>query len=291
MTQDRGEWRGIYTVLPDTPEFQDLGPEPQLLWFHLKLRLGAAGIDTLPAAEYVLSDATGIPPEGVRDGIAILSDRGWLRRERNVFWLRNALKFEPSRNLGNENHRKSIQSHIMGLPKLAVVNDFAAYYELDPPFPELIPSEGYRDGIPDNGRRKTEDGRRRTEDGENPPPVGDAEDIADPTGWQSEELGAWSGAQVFAAYIEYCQRRGWPPPPESQRGKLGAACKRLADANSPRQITMAMVGMGNLYPHSNGEVWDPMDLERKFTKAHAAATSSEDIQERAFAEAFLRRAG
>lgn len=188
--QDRGEWRGIYTVLSDTPEFQDLGPDAQLIWFHLKLRLGAAGIDTLPAAEYVVSDAAGIPSERVRDGIEILSEGGWLIRERNVFWLRNALKFEPSRNLSNPNHVKSIRSHIAGLPKLAIVNDFADYYELDRPFPDATPSEGYRDTTPDNGRRKTEDGIRKTDT--SPPPR--ANESEEPTeavrgiyGWEGSE--------------------------------------------------------------------------------------------------------
>lgn len=170
---ERGDFRGIYTVLVDTPEFIDLPPNAQLVWFHLKLKMGAAGIDVIPAVEYVLEESTSIPSEGVRDAIEILSKEGFLVRERNVLWLRNALKFEPSRNLDNENHRKSVEKHLRALPKLAIVNDFAEYYDLPKPFPELIPSEGHRDGIPDHGVRSTENGVRKTDSLS--PPARDAE--------------------------------------------------------------------------------------------------------------------
>lgn len=172
---DRGDYRGIYTVLTETPEFQDLPPDAQLVWFHLKLRLGASGIDVLDAAEAVISERSGIPSEGVADAIEILSARGWLSRDRNVLWLRNALRFEPSRNLKNENHKKSILAHLRSLPKRKIVNDFAKYYKIQIPFPDLMASGYHPDTKP-----ITEDGVRKTEDGgeepsslrsEEPPPT------------------------------------------------------------------------------------------------------------------------
>lgn len=177
---ERGDFRSIYTVLVDTPEFTDLPPEAQLVWFHLKLKMGPAGIDVIPAAEHVLSDTTGIPCEGVADAIEILSQRGFLARERNVLWLRNALKFEPSRNLDNDNHKKSIRKHISSLPKLGIVNDFADYYNLDRPFPKVIPSGYHRDTLPDHGRRSTEDGVLKTEDGKSTPSPREDVENSDP---------------------------------------------------------------------------------------------------------------
>lgn len=114
---------------------------------------------------------------------------------------------------------------------------------------------------------------------------------ADRPGWESDEVGAWSGADVLGAYIAYGRSRGWPNPPGSARPKLGAAGKRLAESNAPRTIVQAMVGMGSLYPHSDGEPWDLMDLERKLTKAQAAAGTDSRVREAAFDAAFLGRAG
>ena len=158
---ERGDYRAIHTVLLESPEFVDMSAAAQLVWFHLKLRLGATGIDVIPAAEAVLSEATNLPPEDVRNALFELKGEppsegipnpprmGWLMRERNVFWLRNALKFEPSRTLTNDNHRKNVMKHLCGLPKLKIVNDFAEYYELDRPFPDLSPTPPPTKGIPD----------------------------------------------------------------------------------------------------------------------------------------------
>ena len=186
---ERGDYRAIHTVLLESPEFVDMSAAAQLVWFHLKLRLGATGIDVIPAAEAVLSEATNLPPEDVRNALFELKGEppsegipnpipegipnpprmGWLMRERNVFWLRNALKFEPSRTLTNDNHRKNVMKHLCGLPKLKVVNDFADYYELVRPFPDLSPPpsppKGIPDPLPDHGRteeRNTEE--RNTEE-------------------------------------------------------------------------------------------------------------------------------
>jgi len=177
---DRGEHRAIYTVLLNTIEFTQLSPAAQLVWFHLKLMLGATGIDVVPAAEAQLSDTTNLSiedvgralgelqnplpdgmgnaigngiPDGIGNGIGnAIPDGGsarseghggpWVIRQGSVIWLRNGLAFEPSRSLDNANHRKSVMRHIAWLPKLPVVNDFADYYGLDRPFPGLPDRRG-----------------------------------------------------------------------------------------------------------------------------------------------------
>jgi len=205
MKTDRGDFRSIYTVLVHSPEFRQLSPAAQLSWFHLKLLLGPSGLDVLLQPEATLHETTGMPldvvdaalrelagypPDTLRDGIPGASKRGpnpkpFLVREGWLLWLRNALQFEPSRNLENANHRKSVERHIAALPKLRIVNDFARYYNLKCPFddvgheashPDTMP-EGIGNGIgygmgygithpiTDHGRRKTEDVRRKTEDG------------------------------------------------------------------------------------------------------------------------------
>ena len=165
MGKDRGEYRSIHTVLVDSPEFIDMSPAAQLVFFQLKLRLGASGIAVIPAVEDVLAEVTGYPPDAIRDAMGDAITHGFLVRERNVLWIRNGLKFEPSRSLANANHVKSIVRYIESLPKLQIVKDFADYYSLNLEWhtqshtPSHTPSHG--DGIPKHG-----DGRRKTEDGD-----------------------------------------------------------------------------------------------------------------------------
>lgn len=160
QSTDRGEYRAIHTVLLDSPEFLDLSPGAQLVFFHLKLRLGATGIDVLPAAEAQIAETTGLPltapPNGdtntVANTVRELIRTGWLKRERNVLWLRNGLRYEPSRSLNNEKNRKGVENHISTLPKLKIVNDFAEYYGLEKPFPEEHRTEHRSEGVGNTDR-------------------------------------------------------------------------------------------------------------------------------------------
>ena len=189
---ERGDYRAIHTVLLESPEFVDMSPYAQLIWFHLKLRLGPTGIDVIPAAEAVLAEATGLPPDAIKEGIADTIRMGWLMRERNVFWLRNALKFEPSRTLTNDNHRKNVLTHLRGLPKLKIVNDFADYYELVRPFPDLSPPpsppkgipDGIPDPLPDHGRTEERNTEERNTEKEKPPYRGAKRKGPIPDGWE-----------------------------------------------------------------------------------------------------------
>lgn len=153
---DKGEYRAIYTALVDDPAFQALSPNAKLVFLLVKLQLGPSGIGVLYSA--VLAEQSGIPLEGVADGMRELAAGGahaWLRVERNVVWIRNGLKFEPNLTITNRNHRLSVEAHLRSLPKLPIVNDFAAYYGLGPAFDP--PSDGgwdnpsHRRGIPDQG--------------------------------------------------------------------------------------------------------------------------------------------
>ena len=106
--------------------------------------------------------------------------------------MRNGLRYEPSRSLANDNHRKSIEKHIAGLPKLQIVNDFADYYDLPRPFPNewdtRSPSDGMGDGIPDHGERRN----GRTENGDE-----------EPSSLRSEEP-----SSAAAAVSDFCRRTG-----------------------------------------------------------------------------------
>lgn len=164
-SEERGEFRGIYVALIDDPDFQLLGAYARWTFMVLKLNLGKAGIGVCYPGSLV--DPIGIPLEMVSSAIDELFHGGWIAVERNVVWIRNGLRFEPSLSLNNDNHRASIEKHIRGLPKLGIVNDYAEYYGLSVPYPDLvrathrdpieIPSRSHADPIPDHGIRNTED--------------------------------------------------------------------------------------------------------------------------------------
>ena len=134
---ERGAYRPIYRVIVDTPEFQDLSPEAKLLWYTLKMKLGAAGIGVVYDDE--IRDCTGL--EEIDGPRKELLEGDWLITQRRVHWLRNGLRYEPSMSMKNEKHRTNIESVLSGLPRLQIVLDFAEYYGVSAPY-KSAPSEG-----------------------------------------------------------------------------------------------------------------------------------------------------
>jgi hypothetical protein len=145
----RGSYRAIHTVLIDGPDYQALTPAARLVLLTLKLNLGPTGIDVLYPA--VLEAQTGLGEDDVFHALALLEEREWIRHERNVFWIIEGLRYEPSRALSNANHRKEIAEHLEALPRLAIVDAFREHYHLTPDampngMPDTIP-EGMGNGI------------------------------------------------------------------------------------------------------------------------------------------------
>lgn len=130
----RGDYRPIYAVLVDSPEFQALSREGKLLWYALKLSLGPSGIDVLYDDQ--LAERAGITVAELGPARRELEAGDWLVVEGRVHWLRNGLRFEPTVSLRNSKQKAGIEKHIRGLPKLPIVNEFADHYEIDRPFSE-----------------------------------------------------------------------------------------------------------------------------------------------------------
>ena len=184
---DRGEYRSIYSAVLDDPDFMQLSPFGQLVFFHLRLSLGPSGLGVVRGGLASLSACTGIPmrdgmthplrdgmgdgmgdgiPNGMGDGIrdapwdasrhgssvesAVreLESIGWVRRERNVYWIVKALRWGPQFALTNPNHRKAIEAHLRSLPKLSIVNDFCDFYGVTAPWPRNGMGDGMGGGIP-----------------------------------------------------------------------------------------------------------------------------------------------
>src|SRR5690606_29008698 len=134
---NRGEYRAIHVALIDDPDFLQLSPPARLALMTLKLILGASGIDVVRALVPELMATTGYDDATIRAAVDELTAGRWILIEGRVVWLRNGLRFEPSKPLASENGRKGISAHLKTLPRVALVNRFADYYGLPRPFPEL----------------------------------------------------------------------------------------------------------------------------------------------------------
>jgi hypothetical protein len=123
---ERGAHRSIYAAIVDDAEFQELSSDARLLFFILKLSLGVSGIDVIYSS--TLIEKIGKTQRAVDAALKQLRDNDWIRTEKNVIWLRNGLRFEPSISLKNPKHIVAIQKHLRALPRLALVSEFARYY-------------------------------------------------------------------------------------------------------------------------------------------------------------------
>ncbi len=141
----RGEYRPIYSVLQDSDEFKVLSKDGKLLWYGLKLTLGASGIGVL--FDDQIAERSGINLNELQPARRELVSGGWIEVEGRTHWLRNGLMFEPNLSLANANHRASVERYLRGLPKLSIVNRFASYYDLALPFPDLVASDPPGHGI------------------------------------------------------------------------------------------------------------------------------------------------
>ena len=131
MADRRGKHQSIHTALVDDLKFIGLTPEAKLVFYTLKLMLGATGIDVVRAHVIALAEVTGLEAEAVEGALRDLQSSGYLAVEGNVLWLPNGLRYNPALNLENVNHRKSVQRHLEGLPAVELVNSFAQRYGFD----------------------------------------------------------------------------------------------------------------------------------------------------------------
>lgn len=124
----RGNYRAISCVLLNEPEYRKLAPQQKLVLITLRLSLGRAQIGIIDAAEAVLAAKTGIAEADVRGALAALSAGRWICREGNVLWVVNGLKEEPILKVRDRKHRLGVQREVAGLPRLAIVDEFRAFY-------------------------------------------------------------------------------------------------------------------------------------------------------------------
>lgn len=156
---DKGEYRGVYVALVDSWEFQELSACARACLFVLKLKLGKAGIDVFYPE--TLPRYTGHTSADCLSAMEELEQRSWIRTERNVVWLRNGMRFDPTDPMASPNGRSGVANHLNSLPCLPIVEEFADYYGLnreDPKAEPEAPSKPLAKPL-----RSTEDGRRKTD--------------------------------------------------------------------------------------------------------------------------------
>ena len=134
---ERGEYRGIYTVLIESPEYLALKTHARLMLFVLKLKLGPSGIGVIPGMIGALAEATGCNALQTADALSELEATGWVKTEGNVAWVINGLKYEPAISGKNANHRSSVLTYLNTLPRLKIVDEFRRHYadwlQIEPP--------------------------------------------------------------------------------------------------------------------------------------------------------------
>jgi hypothetical protein len=120
---DRGEYRAVRRVLLDGPDYQRLPERARHVFLVLKINLGPAGIEVWYPGELVarLSAQTGISAGGVQDALNALEADGWIAREANVVWVIGQLAHDPHVKQSDVKHRKMVQRHVEGLPRLPIV--------------------------------------------------------------------------------------------------------------------------------------------------------------------------
>jgi hypothetical protein len=198
---ERGEYRAIYSVLIDSPEFLRLKPGGRLMFYTLKLRLGPSGIGVIPAMIANLSEATGLTAVQTTDALSELEGGDWIRTEGNIVWIVNGLRYEPSISSKNVNHRSSVLTYLNSLPRLKIVDDFRRYYaewlQIDPPDESTVISDAPGD-LPLPKEKPTKKPRAIPSSW-----------VADGVAWWTENVGTINHGRFGTALKLLVDKYGW----------------------------------------------------------------------------------
>lgn len=137
---DRGVYRGIYSSLPDDPEFQQLSSDARLVLYTCRLCRAAGPAAIFRYYPELLMIQTGLTSKALARAFEGLERGGWIMREGVVLWVKNGLRYDPSIRLADTKHRKSVERAVFSLPKLQIVLTFCDYYGITRPFQG--PTEG-----------------------------------------------------------------------------------------------------------------------------------------------------
>jgi hypothetical protein len=148
----RGLYRGVYSSLPDDPDFQRLTPQARLTFLVARVcsQVGPAAI--FRYYPELLMAQTGLTARALEGALGDLEREGWIFREGPVLWIRNGLRHDPTMRLSDRKHRVAVERSIAALPRLKIVLKFCDYYQITRPF-----DEASRVGSPSPSPKKTEE--------------------------------------------------------------------------------------------------------------------------------------
>jgi hypothetical protein len=187
-------YRSSYESLVDDADYQLLSPLAQAVFHTLKLKLGQYGI-----AVFYLGVLEHIHARSSRDELEaalreleapkpVSGSEGWIRRERNVCWLVNGLRFDPFFTASNANNRKGAITYARSLPKVALVEAFLSAYGLadadgegtPSPTPSPSPSPTPLGSTETETEKGVNSGSGRSEQGKEPRGEPSAVDVDNP---------------------------------------------------------------------------------------------------------------
>lgn len=141
MKRDRGEYRPIYEVLLDGPEWRRLPADARLVFLTLKIKSGAFGIKVVSGLVESLTEWTALSSRRANLALVSLENASWIERDANLVWVVRGLEFEPTLDVTNANHRKYFRRTVDALPSLPIVARFRERYR-------AWDTDGIGDGIP-----------------------------------------------------------------------------------------------------------------------------------------------
>lgn len=130
----RGLYRGVYSSLPDDPDFQRLSPNARLVFYTCRLCAQAGPAAIFRYYPELLIVQTGLKAPQLEAALQELERETWILREGVVLWVRNGLRHDPNVRLANPKHRKGVMRALESLPHLNIVLRFCDYYQIIYPF-------------------------------------------------------------------------------------------------------------------------------------------------------------
>jgi hypothetical protein len=153
----RGVYRGIYSALPDDPDFQRLSPDARLTLLVARVCHQAGPAAIFRYYPELLRLQTGLSAKRLEAAFVELEVGNWIYRDGSVMWIRNGLRHDPTTTLANKLHKISIIRWLDGLPKERIVLKFCDYYKLPYPF------EAHVNGLPSPSESKDSDSESDSE--------------------------------------------------------------------------------------------------------------------------------
>lgn len=163
----RGEYRSIYTTLPDDDAFIVTTPLAKAAWYTLKMTLPSIGIGSMNPRVLATRVNCTLPE---LEAAALELTPLWVRRSSNVFWIVNGLRFHPALSPDDSKHRTYVRRKIAELPDSPLVTEFRSYYAewfglpQGPSMPLARPFDGGSDTLRSttNNKQQTSDVDRTT---------------------------------------------------------------------------------------------------------------------------------